>query len=53
METDYHGASYQVEELKSQDNQRLKQIADLEKKKQELNELRLRDLDVQMVLQDR
>lgn len=53
METDYHSSSYQVEELKSNEAKLHKQLADLEKQKQELNELRLRDLDMQVALQDR
>ena len=53
METDYHSSSYQVEEMKANEGKMMKQISDLEKQKQELNELRLRDLDMQISLQDR
>ena len=53
METDYHSNSYQVEELKANEAKLLRQLSDLEKQKRELNELRLRDLDMQIVLQDR
>lgn len=53
METDYHTSSYQVEELKSNEAKLMRQLGELEKQKQELNELRLRDLDTQIVLQDR
>lgn len=53
METDYHSNSYQVEEMKANEGKLIKQITDLEKQKQELNELRLRDMDMQISLQDR
>lgn len=39
--------------MKANEGKLIKQITDLEKQKQELNELRLRDMDMQISLQDR
>jgi len=53
METEYHSSSYQVEELKANETKLLRQLAELEQQKQELNDLRMKDLDMQLTLQDR
>jgi len=53
METEYHSSSYQVEELKANETKLLRQLAESEQQKQELNDLRMKDLDMQLTLQDR